>query len=156
MVDLNKTFSVEVSVIAKAMADHDYSRLHLTKEFIQHGNISVYAHCFSVAVMSIRIARFLNINVDKRSLIRGAMLHDYFLYDWHDTNNPAHTWHGFTHPSTALRNASQDFELSAIECDIIEHHMFPLVPYPPKSREAWIVCTADKICALKETIFCRK
>lgn len=105
--------------------------------------------------MSMRIAHALNINVDKQALIRGAMLHDYFLYDWHDTNNAAHRWHGFTHPSTALRNAREDFELTAVECDIIEHHMFPLVPYPPKSREAWIVCTADKICALKETLFCR-
>ena len=131
------------------------SRFHLTKGFIQHGKISVYAHCFSVAVMSIRIANFLDIEVDRKALIRGALLHDYFLYDWHDTDNYAHRWHGFTHPSTALRNAQEDFDLTTRECDIIEHHMFPLVPFPPKCREAWIVCLADKICALKETLFCR-
>lgn len=131
------------------------SRFHLTKGFIQHGKISVYAHCFSVAVMSIRIANFLDIEIDRKALIRGALLHDYFLYDWHDTDNDAHRWHGFTHPSTALRNAQEDFDLTTRECDIIEHHMFPLVPFPPKCREAWIVCLADKICALKETLFCR-
>lgn len=30
--------------------------------------------------------------------------------------------------------------------------MFPLVPVPPTCREAWIVCLADKWCALRETI----
>ena len=43
-------------------------------------------------------------NVDKRSLIRGALLHDYFLYDWHDKNKPA-KFHGFTHPKIAFENA---------------------------------------------------
>lgn len=131
------------------------SRFHLTKTFTQHGRISVYAHCFSVAVMSIRISKFLGLDVDKKALIRGALLHDYFLYDWHDTAHPAHNLHGFTHPKTALQNAQEDFELSKKECDIIVHHMFPLVPVPPKCREAWIVCLADKICALQETLFLR-
>ena len=31
-------------------------------------------------------------------------------------------------------------------------HMFPLVPVPPTCREAWIVCLADKWCALRETV----
>lgn len=152
---VKSTANHNADVLKTADAMINTSRFHLTKGFIQHGKISVYSHCFSVAVMSIKIAAFLNIKVDKAALIRGALLHDYFLYDWHDTNNAAHRWHGFTHPSTALKNAKQDFELSTKECDIIKHHMFPLVPFPPKCREAWIVCTADKICALKETLFCR-
>lgn len=131
------------------------SRFSLTKRYIQHGKISVYSHCLSVAVMSLRIADFLGIKVDRHSLIRGALLHDYFLYDWHEEDNGTHKWHGFTHPKTALRNANEDFNLSEVESDIIVHHMFPLVPIPPKSREAWLVCVADKLCALKETLFRR-
>lgn len=132
------------------------SRFHLTKEFIQHGRISVYSHCLSVAIMSVRIAKLLHIKTDYAALIRGALLHDYFLYDWHDNIDGIHNLHGFTHPSTALRNAQEDFELTGKERDIIKHHMFPLVPIPPQCREAWIVCTADKICALQETLFKRK
>ena len=132
------------------------SRFHMTKEFIQHGNITVYSHCYSVAVMSIKISNVLGIKVDKAALVRGALLHDYFLYDWHDNEDGRHNLHGFTHPGIALRNAQEDFELSKKECDIIKHHMFPLVPVPPQCREAWIVCLADKICATKETLFCRK
>ena len=30
--------------------------------------------------------------------------------------------------------------------------MFPLVPIPPRCKEAWIVCVADKYCALGETV----
>lgn len=131
------------------------SRFCQTKNYIQHGKISVYRHCISVAVMSVRMARFFGLKLDCRSLVRGALLHDYFLYDWHNEDNGTHKWHGFTHPKTALRNAAEDFNLSKTESDIIVHHMFPLVPIPPKTLEGWIVCVADKACAVKETLFGR-
>ena len=127
------------------------SRFHMTKEFIQHGNITVYSHCYSVAVMSIKISNVLGIKVDKAALVRGALLHDYFLYDWHDRHN-GHPLHGFSHPQTAYENAARDFDLSDLEKDIITHHMFPLTPHPPVSKEAWLVCMADKLCACAETI----
>ena len=86
----------------------------------------------------------------RQALIRGALLHDYFLYDWHDKAN-GHHWHGFTHPGTALHNASEDWKLTPVEREIIKKHMFPLTPIPPTCREALLVCLADKICAAKET-----
>lgn len=143
------------SVKSTVLTLSETSRFELTKHFIQHGSISVYSHCISVAVMSVRIACIFGIKIDRKSLIRGALLHDYFLYDWHNEDGGAHKWHGFTHPKTALENARQDFKLSKVESDIIVHHMFPLVPIPPKSREAWIVCLSDKICAVRETLFKR-
>ena len=144
--------------IVKKAADilESGSRYSTTKEHIQHGSVSVYAHCLAVAEESIKIARSLNLKVDTDQLVRGALLHDYFLYDWHDNPDGRHNVHGFTHPYTALRNAREDFDLSKKECDIIVHHMFPLVPLPPHSTEAWIVCLADKICAARETVFMRK
>ena len=132
------------------------SRYGMTKEFIQHGSVSVYEHCISVAAESVRLAKTMNLKVDTDALIRGALLHDYFLYDWHDNPDGRHNVHGFTHPYTALKNAKEDFDLSKKECDIIVHHMFPLVPLPPMSKEAWLVCLADKICATKETLLMRK
>ena len=86
----------------------------------------------------------------RRLRLRGALLHDYFLYDWH-TPGAAQGLHGLTHPKAALKNAREDFDLTATEEDIILHHMFPLTPCPPASREGWLVCLADKYCALKET-----
>ena len=51
-----------------------------------------------------------------------------------------------------MKNARRDFELNEIEQDMIRKHMFPLNPVPPKYRESWILCMADKICASKETV----
>lgn len=44
------------------------------------------------------------------------------------------------------------FKLNQIERDSIEHHMFPLTPYPPKYIEGYLVTAADKISATKETL----
>jgi Predicted HD superfamily hydrolase len=123
-------------------------------DFIQHGNISVLEHSLSVAYMSLWLVKKLHLNVDKKSLVRGALLHDYFLYDWH-TNN-GHPLHGFTHPKTALDNANRDFHINKIESDIILKHMFPLNIKPPMYKESMIVCLADKISATIETILFRK
>lgn len=82
---------------------------------------------------------------------RGALLHDYFLYDWHNQLTPHHL-HGFFHPGVALRNASMDVELTPIEHDIIKKHMFPLTLVPPKYLESWIVCWIDKKCSTRETL----
>lgn len=125
-------------------------RYSQTRQCIQHGNVTVYAHCLRVAGTACLLADELGLNVDRSALIRGALLHDYFLYDWHDKAN-GHRWHGFTHPGTALRNASEDWTLTPIEQEIIRKHMFPLTPVPPTCREAWLVCVADKICAAQET-----
>jgi len=125
------------------------------KNFTQHGNTSVFEHCVSVAKFSLLMAHYLEktlrIKVDRDSLVRAALLHDYFLYDWHDKTVPGHNIHGFTHPGAACRNADRDFGLNEVEKDIISKHMFPLTIMPPKYRESVIVTLADKWCALCET-----
>mgnify|MGYP003609176246 FL=1 len=124
------------------------------KQFTQHGTTSVFEHCVSVAKFSLLFSYFLektiHLKVDRDSLVRGALLHDYFLYDWHD-RTPELRIHSFTHPGIALHNADRDFELNDIERDIIGKHMFPLTVVPPRYRESVIVCLADKWCALCET-----
>lgn len=130
---------------------------HKTKQFLQHGNITVSDHVMSVAHCSLALTEMLHIRCNERELIRGALLHDYFLYDWHkpDKEHP-HRLHGFYHPGTALRNAAKEYNLTNRERDIIEKHMWPLTLVPPKCREAWIVTTADKWCSLLETLHMRR
>lgn len=147
-----RTAAAEVA--AEAARLEREGRLGLCREFVQHGDVSVYEHVVAVAVESCRMADALachGIAVDRPSLVRGALLHDYFLYDWHDPE-PWHRLHGFRHPFFALRNAEADFALGERERNIIVRHMFPLVPVPPTCREAWIVCGADKLVALRETL----
>ncbi len=125
------------------------SSLGKTSEYIQHGDTSCLLHTVAVAYYSARIAQRLHIHCRRNELTRGALLHDYFLYDWHDGRG--RSFHGFTHPTAALTNADRDFKLSAAERDIIKKHMFPLTVVPPMCREAWIVCMVDKACSVYET-----
>lgn len=121
------------------------------KKFIQHGNVSVFDHSLGVACLSLYIAFLLPIRINEKALVRGALLHDYFLYDWH-IKEEGHKLHGFTHAKTALTNAERDFSLCKIERDIIKKHMFPLNIKPPRYLETVIVCIADKICAIFEML----
>lgn len=125
--------------------------MKIEKQCIQHGTCSVFQHSVSVTSMCLRISKKLRIRVDERALVRGALLHDFFLYDWHEPIKRNRV-HGFTHPYTALKNAEKVFELSKIEKNMIKRHMFPLTPIPPRYRESLILCLADKICATHETV----
>ena len=121
------------------------------KLLAHHGDITCYEHSLEVTLESLRIRDKLELEVDERSLIRGALLHDYYLYDWHVVDR-SHRFHGFIHANRALHNACRDFHLNKIEKDIIRKHMFPLNLSLPKYKESWIVTWADKKVATKEVI----
>jgi len=120
------------------------------KKFIQHGDITTFDHCLHVAYRSFYLAKKLNLGIDEKSLVYGAMLHDFFLYDWHDKTYQRKRLHGFHHPRTALQNAEKLYLLSEIERDIIIKHMWPLTLKFPKYRESYLVTISDKICSLIE------
>ncbi len=142
-----KTEEIFDSLIDEIRKDEAYLRL---KDYIQHGNISTYAHCLRVARRSFDIARFFRIKVNEKELLKGALLHDYFLYDWHYHGDKLHGYH---HPHIAMENAKRDFGLTEREQNIIRSHMWPLtLTFVPKYREAALVCLADKICSVEETM----
>ena len=122
------------------------------KKYIQHGEMTTYDHCLLVARRSFFLARKLRLRVDERSLIRGAMLHDFYLYDWHVRDDGRKRFHGFHHAKTALFNAQKLYDLSAIEKDIIMKHMWPMNIRFPKYRESYLVTLSDKICSVMEIL----
>ena len=134
-------------------------RYQSMKDFRQHGSVSVHEHSLRVADRSLKIKEFLeklHVRMNERAVVRGALLHDYFLYDWHDKKR-RRKLHGFNHPEEALKNAERDFDLSDRERDIISKHMFPLtITKIPMCREAWVVNAADKWCSAEETVSMRK
>ena len=92
-----------------------------TNSFIQHGSVSVHSHSIRVAECSLKLEKFLEklgIHCHERDLVRGALLHDYFLYDWR-RREEGHRLHGLRHPRIALDNARRDFVLTSREEDII-------------------------------------
>ena len=119
----------------------------------QHGSTTCYDHSVAVTLCSIRLAQKWGWDVDWRSLVRGALLHDYFLYNWREHNRD-HKLHGFYHARKAMENAQRDFGLNPLEANIIHRHMFPLNPTPPKYKESVVVTCADKICATREVWDC--
>ena len=135
---------------------YEYGRDILTSEkfiretaFRHHGAKSCFCHSVCVAYESVRLALKSKKKVDMRSLVRGALLHDYYLYDWHESDK-SHKWHGYIHAKRALENAEKDFGLNDIERDIIFKHMFPLNIRFPRYRETFIVSMADKKCSLRD------
>ncbi|MCR5773683.1 MAG: HD domain-containing protein [Lachnospiraceae bacterium] len=126
------------------------NRVRRMRGFIQHGATTTYAHSLSVAYTAFLINRRLGIKTDEKSLIKAALLHDYFLYDWHDHGDRLHGYH---HPDIAGMNARRDFDITDKEYDMIASHMWPLTLFHiPRSKEGWILTLADKICSSKEVI----
>ena len=121
-----------------------------TKDLRQHGNVTVFEHSLSVAETSLKISQKLHIKIDEESMVKVALLHDYFLYDWHDKNHPK--LHGVRHAGFAAKNADADFGLTKKEYKAIRAHMFPLGIRIPSSREAIVLTLADKYCAAKESL----
>ncbi len=122
------------------------------KDFFHH-NSSIYHHVHDVAYLSYRISKYLKL--DYRSTARGALLHDFFLYDWrnHDVPDlPREKFHGIEHPKIAVANAKKHFSINEIEEDIIKKHMWPLTLVPPKYKESYVVSFADKYLSSKEFV----
>ena len=122
------------------------------KDYFHH-NSSIYSHVHDVAYFSYRISKYFKL--DYRSAARGALLHDFFLYDWRNHDEPdlaRNKFHGIAHPGIAVANAKKHFSINDIEEDIIKKHMWPLTLVPPKYKESYIVSFADKYLSSKEFI----
>ena len=117
---------------------------------IKHHDKDIYTHNLKVAWISYLTAKRLKLHVHE--MVRGALLHDFFFYDWRvkgakDEFLP----HGFTHPFVSRRNAEKVFgHITPIERDIIMKHMWPLTVIPPRYPESFLVSFIDKLVAGKE------
>ena|GEM_PF-1712929 len=117
------------------------------EEYIQHGQTTRLLHCIAVARLSYWAQCRLKIECDSRNLIRGALLHDFFLYDVKSERPEKHMR---SHPSLALHNANSHFSLTDEEQDIIANHMWPLTISFPEYKSTFMVSLADKACAVFE------
>ena len=126
-------------------------RVQMMKQFIQHGKTSTFQHCRSVAETCDWLNERFRLGADRRALITAAMLHDFYLYDWHCVDNGSHRRHGFHHARRARDNAVREFAVDIRIQSAIDSHMWPLNPLRiPRSREDWIIWVADKIETFRE------
>jgi uncharacterized protein len=112
-------------------------------EYPHHRAKTRLDHVMEVAFLSFLLGRKLNLDLE--AIVKGALLHDLFYYDWR-TEGPR--LHGFRHHTIALKNAEKITKLSRKEQDIIKKHMWPLTVVPPVYAESWIVCLADTYCSV--------
>lgn len=119
------------------------------KDHVQHAISSRYSHCLSVAFYTYVICKKLGL--DYVSATKGAMLHDFYFYNWRNKNVEGQKkFHAFRHPKISLTNACDIFELNNLEKDIIVKHMWPLTIRFPRYLESYIVTFVDKYCATNE------
>ena len=126
------------------------------KNFKHHYNTTRYQHSLNVAYCSFIIAKkFKNKNI--REIVKGALLHDFFFYDWRDVshrnNGLIKGSHAFYHPMESLNNAEKYFNLTEIEKEIILLHMWPFCTYMPKYKESYYIIFSDKYCSIIEGLF---
>lgn len=120
------------------------------KKYKHHVRSSVFYHSLKVAYLCYKHHKRFKSKISLKELVRGALLHDYYLYDWHDRDK-SHRFHGFTHPKRALKNALRAYpDLTKGEKDMIKYHMFPLTVAPPKTKMGWIICFYDKVAAISD------
>lgn len=117
---------------------------------IPHHNGTVFEHCMLVAYYSYKLAKMFGLDIE--STIKGALLHDFYLYKYKKT--PGKNFiieafkHALNHPKIAHKNAIKHFELNKKEANIIKSHMFP-VGFP-RYAESWIITFVDKVVAVFE------
>lgn len=119
----------------------------------KHHDSSIYDHVLKVSKLSYKLAKILKLDV--KSTVRGALLHDFFFYDWRKERpivDNKKRLHAFNHSLHAYHNAKKYFNLNEIEKDIILKHMFPLTITLPQYKETFLVLIVDKIVSSKEFI----
>ena len=134
----------------KLLADQRVQNLN---NFSQHSGTTTLRHVLRVAKTSFDLAERLGWDINKKELARGALLHDYYQDEIKEEGLTPYR-HGTRHPAIAAQKAEEDFGLPPTEQNIIRSHMWPLtLRTPPRSKEAALVCMADKYIATKEMVF---
>ena len=119
-------------------------------EQIKHHNTNRLDHSIKVSYYSYKIAKTLKL--DYKEVARGGLLHDFYIEEISECKKIKDKIKLFSikHPKDAVSNASQYFELSDKEIDIIKSHMFPVDYKIPKYAESWIVSLVDKVLSVGE------
>ena len=117
----------------------------LNKEL--HHGITRYEHSMHVAKTTHFVLKTLK-NKNLKEATQAALLHDF--YNDYQVENLNAVEKLKSHPSIALENSKNNFNISYIQEDIISNHMFPSTKQLPKTFEGKIVSIVDKCVAAYE------
>ena len=133
-------------IIDNIMQNEEFQKMNN----IKHHNTTRMEHSLKVSYYSYKIAKSLKL--DYKDVARGGLLHDFYIEEIRDCDSIKEKILLFSvkHPNEALLNASNYFELSEKEINIIKSHMFPIDYKVPKYAESWIVSLVDKVLSFGE------
>ncbi|MGC8765623.1 MAG: HD domain-containing protein [Brevinematia bacterium] len=140
---------IDITFYEKYINVVSHPQYQMLRLYNHHNGASIYDHNVKVAYLSFKIGKRLKLRLD--DIVRGALLHDFFFYDWRKQKPKNGGLHGIEHPKESMENAIRFYSpLSSVEKDIILKHMWPLTIVPPLYVESLIVCLVDKVVALLE------
>ena len=120
-----------------------------------HRGSNCYIHSFVVTKLAMKRA-IKKKNVNLKALLYACVFHDYYLYDWRKDRSKL-KGHGKNHPTIAINNAKEDFDLPEESANIIKSHMWPInFKLFPKTKEARILTITDKRVATREALISKK
>ena len=140
-----QTVEDEFFEIAGPILEHDMVKK--LSQYPHHRAKTRLDHVQEVAWLSFLLSR--PFSLDHRAIVRGALLHDLFFYDW---LREGPRMHGLRHHNIALENAKKITPLTPKEADIIKKHMWPLTIVPPRYKESLLVCLVDTYCSGRDYI----
>lgn len=136
-----------VSIVRDILHSEEFKKM---KSYKHHVKCNLFDHSVKVAYLCFKHHKRFGLKIDIKEFVRGAILHDYYLYDLHD-EGVSHKFHWFKHPAKALQNAMRRYsDLTYSQKDMIKNHMFPLTIIPPATKAGWLVCFYDKVVAISD------
>lgn len=136
-----------LTLVRDILSSEEFKKM---KTYRHHLKGSAYDHSVKVAYLCYVHHKKFKTKIALEEFVKGALLHDYYLYDHHDKNDP-HKHHWFKHPKHALSNALKKYpNLTKTQMDMIRRHMFPLTPIPPHTKAGWLLCFYDKVAAVSD------
>lgn len=118
--------------------------------FSQHLNTTRLQHSINVSYYTFLWCKKLGLSYYEGA--RAGLLHDLYLYNWKNKEQPIKGRHSVVHPQVALVTAKEIVEVTPIMEDAIVKHMWPMSMQIPKYKESWILTAADKYCAISEIL----
>ncbi len=125
--------------ITDLLAHEDIQALRETKA---HWEDNRFSHCYAVGKLSFRLAQLLNGNLTVAA--RGGFLHDWYHGHRPDRKRFSFQYSDHHHYRISVEAASKYGEHPMI-IHTIRTHFWPWGRVRPKTREAWIVWSADNI-----------
>ena len=121
----------------------------LMKDLVHHG-MSRFDHSVRVSYYAYKAAKYLGLNAE--DVARGGLLHDFFFEKYENTFKERMNIM-FNHPKFALSKASEHFDLTEKEMDIILSHMWPVSIRAPRYAESWLVDCVDNAVSICEKTY---